>query len=120
MPLDSNPVYHVGDHVIVRDWDDMLSEYGLDDYGDIAVHPGKLSFILGMKPFCGIELVVTKVDFDETLRQPTYFLNYLFYPVSPDAKGSPLRLDLHLRNAPPRKCFQYPNIRCPRLFHLFR
>lgn len=81
--------YKVGDHVLVRDWNDMLSEYGCDPYGDIAVHPKKLSFILGMKPFCGMELVVTKVDFDETLRQPTYFLNYLFYPVSPDAMDSP-------------------------------
>lgn len=81
--------YKVGDHVIVRTWNDMLSEYGLDDYGDIAVHPGELSFVLGMKPFCGMELVVTKVDFDKNLCQPVYFLNYLFYPVSSDAMGSP-------------------------------
>lgn len=37
-------VFSPGDHVIVRTWDSMMEEYGPDPYGDIAVHPNKLSF----------------------------------------------------------------------------
>ena len=47
------PTYHVGDRVIVRQWDDMMEEFGSNPYGDITVHPNKLSFILDMKPYCG-------------------------------------------------------------------
>ena len=39
------PTYHVGDRVIVRQWDDMMEEFGSNPYGDITVHPNKLSFI---------------------------------------------------------------------------
>ena len=75
------PTYHVGDRVIVRTWDDMMEEFGSDPYGDIAVHPNKLSFVLGMKPFCGKEFVVVKIVHDKDLPdEPIYFLNY-----SPDA-----------------------------------
>ena len=75
------PTYHVGDRVIDRTWDDMMEEFGSDPYGDIAVHPNKLSFILGMKPFCGKEFIVVKIVHDKDLPdEPIYFLNY-----SPDA-----------------------------------
>lgn len=75
------PTYHVGDRVIVRTWNDMMEEFGSDPYGDIAVHPNKLSFILGMKPFCGKEFIVVKIVHDKDLPdEPIYFLNY-----SPDA-----------------------------------
>lgn len=40
------PTYHVGDRVIVRTWDDMMEEFGSNPYGDITVHPNKLSFML--------------------------------------------------------------------------
>lgn len=72
------PTYHVGDRVIVRTWDSMMKEYGLDPYGDIAVHPNKLSFILGMKPFCGKEFTVVRIVHDKGLPdESAYFLNYL-------------------------------------------
>lgn len=58
------PTYHVGDHVIVRTWDDMMEEFGSNPYGDITVHPNKLSFILDMKPYCGKEFIVVKNDGD--------------------------------------------------------
>lgn len=74
----SYPTYHVGDHVIVRTWDDMMEEFGSDPYGGIAVHPNKLSFVLGMKPFCGKEFIVVKIVHDkDLLDEPIYFLDYL-------------------------------------------
>ena len=58
-----------------------MEEFGSDPYGDIAVHPNQLSFILGMKPFCGKEFIVVKIVHDKDLPdEPIYFLNY-----SPDA-----------------------------------
>lgn len=73
----SYPTYHVGDHVIVRTWDDMMEEFGSDPYGSIAVHPNKLSFVLGMKPLCGKEFIVAKFVHDKCLPdESAYFLNY--------------------------------------------
>lgn len=77
-------VFSPGDHVTVRTWDSMMEEYGSDPYGDIAVHPNKLSFILGMKPFCGKEFTVVRIVHDKNLPEPVYFLNY-----SPDAYVDP-------------------------------
>jgi len=74
----SYPTYHVGDHVIVRTWDDMMEEFGSDPYGSIAVHPNKLSFVLSMKPFCGKEFIVVRIVHDKNLPdEPIYFLDYL-------------------------------------------
>ena len=71
------PTYYVGDRVIVRTWDSMMEEYGSDSYGGIAVHPNKLSFVLGMKPFCGKEFIVARIIHNKDLPdEPTYFLNY--------------------------------------------
>lgn len=71
------PTYHVGDHVIVRTWDDMMEEFGSDPYGSIAVHPNKLSFVLDMKPLCGKEFIVVRIVHDKCLPdEPIYFLNY--------------------------------------------
>ena len=37
--LNSNhyPTYHIGDKVTIRQWDDMESEFGLNEFGDIKV-----------------------------------------------------------------------------------
>ena len=71
------PTYHVGDRVIVRQWNDMMEEFGSNPYGDITVHPNKLSFILDMKPYCGKEFIVVKIVHDKDLPdEPIYFLNY--------------------------------------------
>lgn len=76
MPAPS-PTYHVGDRVIVRQWDSMMEEFGSDPYGGIAVHPNKLSFVLDMKPFCGKEFIVDRIFHDKNLLdEPIYFLNY--------------------------------------------
>jgi hypothetical protein len=76
MPAPS-PTYHVGDRVIVRQWDSMMEEFGSDPYGGIAVHPNKLSFVLNMKPFCGKEFIVDGIFHDKNLLdEPIYFLNY--------------------------------------------
>ena len=70
-------VFSPGDHVTVRTWDSMMEEYGLDPYGDIAVHPNKLSFVLGMKPFCGKEFTGVRIVHDKDRPdEPAYFLNY--------------------------------------------
>ena len=72
------PTYYVGDHVIVRQWDSMMEEFGSDPYGDIAVHPHNLSFVLDMKPLCGKEFIVVKIVHNKCLPdEPIYFLNYL-------------------------------------------
>lgn len=76
------PTYHIGDIVKVRTWDSMMEEFGPDPYGDIAVLPGELSFILGMKPFCGKEFVVAKILQTDLTKQPAYFLNYPPHAVS--------------------------------------
>lgn len=31
------PTYHIGDKVTIRQWDDMESEFGLNEFGDIKV-----------------------------------------------------------------------------------
>lgn len=47
-----------GDTVVIREWDDMQEEYGLNEYGNIecACH-----FTTEMKDFCGIEMVIKSV-----------------------------------------------------------
>lgn len=38
-PLNPNnyPTYNVGDKVTIRQWEDMESEFGLNEFGDIKV-----------------------------------------------------------------------------------
>lgn len=70
-------VFSPGDHVTVRTWDSMMEEYGPDPCDKIAVHPGRLSFTYGMRPFCGKEFVVAKIVHESSLHdEPAYFLNY--------------------------------------------
>ena len=55
------PTYHVGDRVIVRQWDDMMeSEFGLNRYGDIKVP--KAYFTEPMKRYCGQTLPIVRID----------------------------------------------------------
>ena len=44
------PLFHEGDYVVVRDWDDMAEEYGFDSSGNIMV---PYSFVPDMKGMCG-------------------------------------------------------------------
>ncbi len=53
---------NVGDIVVVREWDDMEKEFGLDDYGDIWINDGRdIGFVASMKPYCGRSFEVAKV-----------------------------------------------------------
>lgn len=53
--------YEVGDRVLIRDWDDMVKEFGLDSDGDIRCTP---CFSTKMKKFCNKIITVFKVDKD--------------------------------------------------------
>ena len=50
--------YNVGDQVTIRQWDDMESEFGLNEYGEIKV-PKIFSKI--MKKFCGQTFTIKEV-----------------------------------------------------------
>lgn len=51
--------YEVGDKVLIRDWDDMVKEFGLFSDGYIRCVP---CFVTGMKKFCNKIITVCKVD----------------------------------------------------------
>ena len=53
--------YKVGDKVKVKKWEDLASEYTVDEYGDIC--HGAM-FIQEMKEYCGKELVIKHVRMD--------------------------------------------------------
>ena len=48
----------VGELVRVRQWDDMVAEFGVDDGGDI---PCENYFTVSMKHLCGEEFVVKEI-----------------------------------------------------------
>ena len=50
--------YKVGDKVKVREWDDMVEEFGTDEDGDIDCN---LCFVKDMKEYCGKEMTVSRV-----------------------------------------------------------
>ena len=52
------PTYQIGDQVTIRQWDDMESEFGLNEYGEIKV-PKIFSKI--MKKFCGQTFTIKEV-----------------------------------------------------------
>lgn len=47
--------FKAGDRVVIRDWDDMMEEYGPNGVGGIAC---LFSFTDAMAKYCGTELVV--------------------------------------------------------------
>lgn len=57
--------YKVGDKVIVREWEDMEKEFGLDSNGDIKC---ELLFLSGMKKYCGKELTISRQTMDGLYR----------------------------------------------------
>lgn len=52
-------MYEIGDTVIVRSWDDLVSEYGLRSNGTIG---GMTYMIPPMRKFCGKAFHVSYVD----------------------------------------------------------
>ena len=55
---DADRNFRVGDRVVVREWDDMVKEYGTSKWGDIAKDS---HFTSGMKNLCGRTATVTAV-----------------------------------------------------------
>lgn len=48
--------FAVGDHVRIRNWDDMASEFGVNEDGEI---PCKYIFAQSMRDFCGQEYTIS-------------------------------------------------------------
>ncbi len=97
---DEDRNFKVGDRVVVRDWDDMVAEYGVDKWGNIAKDS---MFVSGMKHLCGRTATVTRVedgfsfkkvsvDFDDKSGCTTWTFNpWMFNPTDAPApeKGKP-------------------------------
>lgn len=49
----------VGDFVMIRPWDDMVKEFGIDSYGDIPTLPSAI--FQSMKQYCGHFYTVKRV-----------------------------------------------------------
>lgn len=54
--------FKVGDKVKIRQWDDMVEEFGIDETGDIDC---RCCFTDDMTELCGETAVITKIDDDE-------------------------------------------------------
>lgn len=54
------PTYNIGDKVTIRQWEDMESEFGLNEFGDIKVP--KFFFIRGMKQYYGQTFPIVRID----------------------------------------------------------
>lgn len=73
-PLNSAdyPTYNIGDKVTIRQWDDMESEFGLNEFGNIRV-PNV--FIESMKRYCGQTLPIIHVRRYKPPRFDSYCLD---------------------------------------------
>ncbi len=49
--------FHPGDEVVIRDWDDMMDEYG----GSDDVITCRFSFVDSMRKFCGEEHIIKEI-----------------------------------------------------------
>ena len=47
-----------GDTVVIREWDDMKEEYGLNEYGNIKC---ACTFVTEMYVFCGLEMTIKSI-----------------------------------------------------------
>lgn len=73
------PTYQIGDQVTIRQWDDMESEFGLNEYGEIKVPK---IFTVEMKDLCGKTLTITDVSRHSKPSFDTYFLEGSTYNFS--------------------------------------
>lgn len=97
---DADRIFKAGDRVVVRDWDDMVKEYGKDSWGNI---PKDSHFTRTMKHLCGRTATVrsvanglsfkkVEVDFDDKSGCTSYTFNpWMFNPTDAPAheKGKP-------------------------------
>lgn len=57
--------FYVGQRVRIREWDDLVGEYGFDDAGRINSQGDEVkSLPTDVRPFCGVEAIVAKIEFD--------------------------------------------------------
>lgn len=56
-------MYKVGDKVLVRQWDDMKKEFGLNNYGSINTY---CHFVSNMKIYCSKIVTINKIFTEES------------------------------------------------------
>ena len=66
------PTYNVGDKVTIRQWDDMKSEFGLNESGEIKVSK---FFTESMKQYCGQTLPIVYVRHHVPPTFDSYYLD---------------------------------------------
>ena len=66
------PTYNIGDKVTIRQWDDMESEFGLNELGDINVPK---FFTKPMKKHCGQTLPIVRVSHYAPPKFDSYYLD---------------------------------------------
>ena len=66
------PTYNVGDKVTIRQWDDMESEFGLNESGEIKVPK---VFTEPMKQYCGQTLPIVYVRHHAPPTFDSYYLD---------------------------------------------
>ena len=60
-PVKEKPTFKVGELVRIRQWDDMVEEFGTDGYGSVACN---YRFLDAMKPLCGKYAEIVRLDKD--------------------------------------------------------
>ena len=65
------PTYQIGDRVTIRQWDDMIAEFGLNEFGEIKVPK---FFTKYMKKYCGQTLPIVRIN---RFTPPTFDSYYL-------------------------------------------
>ena len=53
-------IFAVGDKVKIREWDDMVEDYGYED-GDPDIIACKGIFLSSMKPLCGMQFTIHRI-----------------------------------------------------------
>lgn len=66
------PTYNIGDKVTIRQWDDMESEFGLNEFGEIKVPK---MFTKPMKQYCGQTLPIVRVNRYTSSYFDSYYLD---------------------------------------------
>lgn len=94
-PLNSTDysTYNIGDKVTIRQWDDMESEFGLNEFGNINVPK---HFIKQMKKYCGQTFPIMRID----RYTPSGFDSY-YLDDSSIAFSSPMFEQSKLQSVPP-------------------
>lgn len=79
--------FYVGQRVRIREWDDLVGEYGFDDAGRINSQGDEDKALpTDVRPLCGVEAIVAKIEFGSIhLAWPGDLSNYagadwFYYP----------------------------------------